>query len=258
LQNLSLYTNPFFQEGIAVALGGRGGKEPDVILDMGAFLERSQFASYQNLLRYETFKATDPTLSYPVCGLYNSFLLNKLEIVGYLALYKKYSDKNYRADIVVMDLPANELWRSYLDNYPGAHTIDVSEPNTSSDKPVYSDTSAVIFQDSSKINFKIKSAVLLSEKEPLSDYSSKTFQELFPQGTYRGEKYLITADQNEISVYNLYANNLVAKYVASMSAQMLPIIIEEGFYSFSVKKSVFDEDIRELSIKVTAQKETTP
>lgn len=258
LQNLSLYTHPFFQEGIAVALGGRGGKEPPIILDMGAFLERSQFAKFQDYLRFESFKAAAPSLTYPLSGLYNAFLVNELGIKHYLSLYKKYSDKNCRSDIVKNDFPPDTRWKSFLENYSGSQNIDVRAREVSGCERVYDDTLAVIYQDSTDVHFKIKTAILLSDKEPLSEYKSKTFKEHFPKGAYRGEKYLITADQNEISVYDLYTNNLVAKYVSSMSVQTLPIKVEEGFYSFSVDRSVFDADLKEMTVEVPPPQEVAP
>ena len=55
LKNLPLYTSPFFQEGLAVALGGRGGKEPQVILNLGLFLQKSKMLSYQDILSKNNF-----------------------------------------------------------------------------------------------------------------------------------------------------------------------------------------------------------
>ena len=39
LKNISLYTLPFFMEGFAVAVGGRGGMSPQVVMDIGYYLQ---------------------------------------------------------------------------------------------------------------------------------------------------------------------------------------------------------------------------
>lgn len=39
LKNLGLYTLPFFMEGFAVAMGGRGGMAPRVVTDLGYYLQ---------------------------------------------------------------------------------------------------------------------------------------------------------------------------------------------------------------------------
>ena len=43
-----LYTLPLLQEGFAVAFGGRGGKEPNVILNRGNFYQRITFWTSKN------------------------------------------------------------------------------------------------------------------------------------------------------------------------------------------------------------------
>ena len=91
LKNLSLYTLPFLQEGFAVAYGGRGGKEPDVILETGEFLESSGFVNYNTMLSRQDFYNYDATISYPVSGLYNKFLIETIGFDNYLKLYIKYS-----------------------------------------------------------------------------------------------------------------------------------------------------------------------
>lgn len=83
LGKIPLYTLPLLQEGFAVAFGGRGGKEPDVILEMGAFLANNNFLNYNSLLSKKDFNQYDATMTYPLAGLYNKFLIKALGINKY-------------------------------------------------------------------------------------------------------------------------------------------------------------------------------
>ena len=91
LASLPLYTHPFLQEGWANAMGGRGGKARDVILHLGAFLQQSEFVTYPELLQRKTFANTDPSIAYPLSGVYNRFLLAQQGVDAYLRLYRQYS-----------------------------------------------------------------------------------------------------------------------------------------------------------------------
>ncbi len=63
-----------------------------------------------------------------------------------------------------------------------------------------------------------------------------------------GEEFLITSDDGEISVYNLYTNNLISKYVTSMSRDQTPIQKTNGYRVFSIENSVFGGNVAELEI----------
>jgi hypothetical protein len=250
LEDVYLDTHPFFQEGIAVALGGRGGKEPSPILELGHFLEHSQFASWRDLLSYDSYQSTDASLSYPVMGLYSRFLVGELGIDRYLALYTKYGGAGSRHNIIKNDLPGVDSWHAFLREYSTMGIVEVRPGEKPRRDTIYVDTTAVISQSDDDVHFEIAAPVLLSEAKPPSGFASKIFGELCPGRDYRGEKYLISASDQEISVYNLYTNNLVAKYVPSMSVQALPIGVNGGLFSFSVDRSVFDEDLRIMIIDV--------
>jgi hypothetical protein len=251
LQDIPPYTHPFLQEGIAVALGGRGGREQPVIMNLGVFLELSEFASYNDLLSYTSFAGTDPSLSYPLCGLYGEFLIKEIGIGKYLALYERFSGENSQADIPENILPPVERWEAHLQSFAGSQQIQVQPIEEATCNPIFMDALAEICQGTAGVHFKIEGVVLFSEAQAPKNYHSSIFKELFPTEHYRGEKYAITANENEISVYNLYTNDLLAKYVPSMSVQKSLIVLKDGRYVFSVNKNVFDEDIRGLKFCAT-------
>jgi hypothetical protein len=249
LRDVHLLTHPFLQEGIAVALGGRGGRDQPVIMNLGMFLEHSGFVSYKDLLSYESFAQMDASLSYPLSGLYNEFIVREIGIEDYLKLYTQFSGSNSRGEIPSNILPAEEHWNSHLQSCNSAQPIIVDSMMISTCDTIHADMHAQICQSDDLIDFKIQGAVLIGEEQPPEYFQSTIFKELLPGVLYRGEKYLITGGENEISVYNLYTNNLIAKYVPAMSVRQSPITIEDGFCVFSLEKNVFEEDVRELTIR---------
>jgi hypothetical protein len=87
LKNIPPYTHSFLQEGFAVSFGGRGGKEPEVILNLGCFIAESKFLEYKELLSLDKFRNFDVSMSYPLSGLYNNFIISNFGIDNYLKLY---------------------------------------------------------------------------------------------------------------------------------------------------------------------------
>ncbi len=120
LKNLGLYTLPFFMEGFAVAVGGRGGMAPRVVTDIGYYLQKTGELTYDSIFTFDQFKSMDGSMTYPVAGLYNSFLLSELGGEKYLELYKKVNgDLEYVKNIknVNLELPIKERFAKYLEKY---------------------------------------------------------------------------------------------------------------------------------------------
>ncbi len=249
-KKIPLYTTPFLQEGFAVAFGGRGGKEPGVILDMGAFLEESVFLNFNALLSRQDFYKIDATMSYPVAGLYNKFLINELGIEKYLSLYKMYSSNEKRVnniEININNLPSENKWMNYFNHYSDSNKIKIAEGNFNSFKEfARRENSFIISEDSSYYMFRVYDTVLISPPTKARNYKSKIFTELLPGRKYKGEKYGVFADSNEISIYNFYSNNLIAKYVRSFTVTQKRVSRHDNLYQFFVKKEVFDEALREV------------
>ena len=105
LKNLPLYSLPFFQEGFAVAAGGRGGLSRNVLFDAGYFLQKSEIIKFNSILTKEEFLSEDASLTYPVAGLYSLFLMKQYGIDSYLKLYKKYCG----ADSFVSEIKVNSI-----------------------------------------------------------------------------------------------------------------------------------------------------
>jgi hypothetical protein len=248
LHRLELYTHPFLLEGFAAAFGGRGGKEPEVILRLGLFLQKSNMLDYTDLLSKDGFYDADASLSYPLAGLYNRFLFDEVGVEKYIALYKKYSgtaDEIDRMTIDHADLPHTDHWREFIEEFSRQRSIE-PEPEFPAAEKIYSVRSARILEDSTRYYFEIKDTLLVPSPDGSDAPGSRKFTELFGDGEYRGEKYAILASASEISIYNLYTNNLIANYVRAFSIPPEPVPCDNGLYRFSVKKSVFDEDLGTL------------
>ena len=251
LQTLPLYTHPFFQEGIAVAFGGRGGKEPNVILDLGLFLQKSKMLDYSELLSKTGFYQQDASLSYPLCGLYTAFLIKEVGVEKYLNLYLKYSGTAKEIDnsaISEKDLPPVSAWQEYLAGYEKVRNIDFKF-TLKEKQMIYQAPNCKIYNDSLYYEFCVKDTVLLTAKNIPVNYKSKKYDEIFSDENYRGEKYLVMANENEVSIYNLYTNNLIACFSSSFSIPYESVPFFNGLYKFRVLKDVLDGKLTGFPVK---------
>ncbi len=248
LQQLPLYTHPFFQEGFAVAFGGRGGKEPKVILDLGIFLHRSDMLHYSSLMSKKGFYKVDVSLSYPLSGLYNYFLIKEIGIESYLYLYLKYSGSAEMVNKMIIskeDLPSDSKWESFLDSYSNDNIIFLECAQNDFHK-IYHEPSIRVSENQAYYFFQIKDTLLILTGNHPEGYKSKKFIELFKDQKYQGEKYLITANSDEVAIFNLFTNNLIADFVSSFSIPMKLVPGKDGFFEFYVLKSLFDESLTEI------------
>ena len=246
LRRLPVYTHPFLQEGFAVAYGGRGGLESAVLLPLGRFLYDSHYAELSSLLDNEGFLEFDASISYPAAGLYNKFLFETIGIQSYLRLYRAHSwslRRHATLRITSSELPDDSGWISLLQasTYHNAITMDsLSNRN----QIIFADSTIEIAKDSENYSFLLSDVVLLRGNESFPSYKSKAFQEFFPGKAYKGDKYLIRVTTEEISVYNLFTNNLIGSYAASFSSPPKRVPRSRDRYSFTIKRGVFDEPFR--------------
>lgn len=248
LKNLPLYTHPFLQEGLAVAFGGRGGLQAHTIFETADFLVKSGFANYPELLTRKDFINTDASISYPISGLYVDFLIKKIGIERFIELYKKYSaskDLNIIENIDKNDLPVGENWNLFVDSLVDKNPIKiVDKVDLKNLTLITKNENCEIFGGVNEYFFRVKDTLLISTSDKIPNYKSRLFAEHLPQRKYNSEKYLIIANRNEISIYNLYSNNLIGKYVSSFSIPPKAINKNDGFYEFVIKKDMFDQEIK--------------
>lgn len=129
LKSINQYTLPFLQEGFAVGFGGRGGIAPEVALGIGQFLSKSGFIDHKSMLDKSTFGQIDPSITYPVSGLYTKFLISAVGIEKYIHIYRKYStDVNNINQIKIdtLELPGEAEWKKFLISENSYHQIRIS------------------------------------------------------------------------------------------------------------------------------------
>lgn len=250
LKFLNLYTHPLLLEGFAAGFGGRGGLSAEVILTMGAFLVNSGFVDYKALFEGNGFYRLDASTSYAAAGLYIRFLVEKMGIKKFLELYERFSEQDIsKGDFVIPAeaLPAEKEWLAYASSYkspaePVVMGIDMAALPIidKSPKPGY------IFKQPGEYVFMVRDTLLLGGGPSSGQYQSSVFTERLPGRVYKGEKYLILAGGDEISVYNLYTNTLIAKYVRGFTLHGAEVQKQKGYYIFSVAATVFDEDITRM------------
>ena len=252
LKSNELYTLPLLQEGFAVAYGGRGGKEPNVILEVGKFLIKSDFLNYDMLLSKKDFYQFDASMSYPVAGLYTKFLIETLGISKFLDLYKFYStdlDSINTISIGSNNLPSKSEWIEFVNQQTKINPIQVSNIDESNCIiPVFGNKDYSICESNNKYIFRIKNSICIQVDENVDNYKSKSFDEIFPERKYHNEKYIIIANSNEVSVYNLYTNSLMGKYIKGFSTSNKDVLQKNGLSLFSIRKDLFDEPLNEWNI----------
>ncbi len=198
-----------------------------------------------DLFTFQDFNNVDASFAYPLSGIYNKFLIEKNGIDNYLKLYEKYSgtfSKIQHLRIDKKDLPYVNEWNDFIEKYK-SESINIYFPSEINNKDIIAnDSTFKVIDNKTNYLFQIKDYLLISFKDKPKDYISSKFTEIFPNKKYNSEKYLITVTEHEISVYNLYTNNLIAKYAAGFSTEPKPVPIKNNLFTFSVSKKVFKNE----------------
>lgn len=250
LKSLPLYTLPFLQEGFASATGGRGGIMRNVLLEAGYYLQKAGYIPYNSILTKKDFSSEDASMTYPVSGLYNIFLLNELGVESYLKLYRSYSGSSEYISSLMADsirLPSPAQFDRYLNGYRTTSGVSFEAKGTSG-RLIYEGSNGKIYDYGSSYMFKVKSNMVLSAAEKPGNYRSKKFEEIFPEAAYTGGKYLITVNLREVSIYNLYTNNLSGSYSTGFSLSGREVPSQDGYFQFYINKDIFDEDLQYLQV----------
>ena len=93
------------------------------------------------------------------------------------------------------------------------------------------------------------SKLFFSDNENDKKHRSKQYNTLFPEKEYKGDKYLILINEEEINIYNLYTNNLIACYVSAFSPSQVSVPQRNGWFSFTVRKSIFNNNLFKMKIR---------
>jgi hypothetical protein len=277
LGELPLYTLPFLQEGIAVSLGGRWGKAPEVLMQMGWFILEKRFFALEDILSYQEFHQTvaSPEISYPLSGIFTQFLIEKMGIEQFEKLYLNLSGTseglgNFSAEQVRKQIEKymNSDWQNICNNFekyrsnfkysgilPGSGKIQlITAPEIVSDHfEVYIEDIKVVYCFEIRcLTENTKGAMLLTPKktEANSNYQSTLFAEQFPQDDYDKEAYGIIFTPEEVGLYDYRINLLLAKYVQSFNPCDDYWNEKEKMIKFSLEKNKIKGNILDYDIEL--------
>jgi hypothetical protein len=245
LRHVKLFANPFLQEGLAVALGGRGGLSAEVVMQLGAYLEESQMLQYNGMLRRSEFALLDASLSYPVAGLYNRFLLQTLGAEKYLALYRTHCGSpgdSCVETIAASELPASPEWRSFQREVRSESVIEFGHPSGNA-RTLWLSSNSSVTEDGGRYHFAIQKYLFFGRCDTSHTWYSNKFLELFPGYQNPGHRYAALADSQTVSIYDLWTNTLIGSYVASLDVSPRAIPSDGGKYIFSVPKSLLSGEL---------------
>lgn len=241
----------FFLEGFAVASGGRGGEHKWVNMELGNFLLASRFINYESIFPNEGFIIEDASISYNVSGFCNNYLIDTRGFNEYLELYKKYSGTYDELDEVSssdLNFINKDEFTKYLSIYAQNKPVMVEYPAINAPVVNSKEGVATIYTDDRYYHFRVHAPFFLSDTEPIQNYISKKYEELLDGRDYEGEKYYITANEDEVKIYNLYTNEMLCLYSKGFSTEGKSVKRTDGYFEFYVRKDIFDEDLSGLII----------
>jgi hypothetical protein len=159
---------------------------------------------------------------------------------SYLQMYRRHSGEAGSHGVLHIEqdeVPEDSLWASYL---RGPASRNAIRPDSIPDRArvIFEDSTLTIADDGDDFIVMVRDAVAHGGAERYAGYISMKFREELPGRSWSGEKYLIRASAAEISVYNLFTNNLIASYVAAFSLPPVSVPMIGGTNSFRISKTI--------------------
>ena len=173
-----------------------------------------------------------------------------LGVKKYLELYRTYSRTEEKINNIKIDertLPPKGKWQTFIDAYTQHPEISLNV-QTENTEQIFRSAAANIFENDTRYIFRMKDTLCFVPNDPERTYVSNRFSELTRGKPYHGEKYMIIANEQEINVVNLYTNNVIANIVGPFSVPPTEIPKNDGWFEFSLKKNLFEENLEGLLI----------
>ncbi|MCK4607533.1 MAG: hypothetical protein KAU35_09580 [candidate division Zixibacteria bacterium] len=237
LRRLPLYTQPLLLEGLAVYYGGRWGKTPSALTDLGCFLYREDIVELDSLLTVTAFKTNSGAdISYPLAGLFTGFLIDRLGRDNLLKLYMDLSGSSEDVIAMTEDTVREALvastgfddWTTLVTGFEAhiekvlAEQAVVLPGSVAKGEVLLDNGSFRIIGDDRWIAFEfstdggdgVKGNLLFGPDERLAEKRCAMYEE-----QYRGEvpfggfRFGVRFDKNEAGLYDYATNQLVAKYI---------------------------------------------
>ncbi len=275
LDSVPLYTLPFVQEGLACVCGGRWGKSPEVINQLGSVILENGFCSLDDILTRYSFniKVGMPDITYPVASLFVGYLIDKIGMPKFKELYLELSGTSEYVRTLSKEkvvLIIEEYCKSDFESvnaefleYAGQFKeVGISVRANYSDtyliQSIESDSIKIdIFESDYYYDFVIKApddsfsgVILFSDdsSDLLEDYRSWMFEEHLPGSEYNDACYGVKFDMNECGFYDYRTNTLKAKFVSTFFPQKEYFNAENKTIRFGLKKSYLPKSIANYRI----------
>jgi hypothetical protein len=248
LKELPLNTLPLLREGLAVRYGGRWGKSPSALMDLGAYLYNQKLVEIDSILTVSGFNSSaGADIAYPVAGDFCLFLTQRLGMAKFFALYLGFSRSDDGLDTLSTEGIQKTLytalgkadWTSVVadfekflaDALPLMAGAQAGNGTAVGGKALMSGPKFQITQDNAWLNFEFSvdstapcGSLLFGKDARLGTGRSFLWDEQFGVTyPFEGFRYAVRFDQNEAGLYDYATNELIAKYIFGISST-------EGYY----------------------------
>jgi hypothetical protein len=237
LHELPIYTLPAFREGVAVTYGGRWGKDPQALLDLAVYLHREKLVELDSILSMSGFReSTGADISYPVVGLFVSYLIDEMGREKFFELYRDMSGdfprllamstqyiqkKIYEAagkkDWADLRADFEKYIDAYLDRKTAAAPGKMYRGRVVREGDTYrveEDRDWLGFIFNGPVDSVVHGTLLFGRDARLDSVKSALFEEQFSDlPPYAGYRYAVRYDQFEAGLYDYVTNRLLAKYI---------------------------------------------
>jgi hypothetical protein len=241
LKELPLTTLPILREGIAVRFGGRWGKRPSALMDLGAYLCNQKLVEIDSILTTFGFNsASGADIAYPAAGDFCSFLYQRLGPQKFFALYLSLSRSDDALDTLSAEVIEKDMavalgksdWAGVLIDF-SAYLSDAvplmavaRAGRAEKGKEIFNVSHFRVTQDNEWLNFEFtcdtsvtQGSLLFGKDARLEAGASYLWDEQF--GTaypFEGYRFGVRLDQNEAGLYDYATNELIAKYIFGISS----------------------------------------
>jgi hypothetical protein len=236
IRELPLYVLPLIREGIAVHYGGRWGKAPSALDDLGGFLVKEKFIEIDSILTMADFERNaQADIAYPVAGLFAGYLLEKIGWDDYQRLYLDLSGEFDSLYIMgketvkqhLLTATAIDSWENLIADFIDyistmGEEERVIKPGAIADgDELFTNDRVTIRENGDWLSFEFNGGesqpagnLLFGHDTRLENVRSLAFDEQYQDSVvFGGYRFGIRYDTNEAGLYDYVSNQLVAKYI---------------------------------------------
>lgn len=228
-----LYTHPLVEEGLAVALGGRGGIDPRLMLHVGAFLADSGFIDVEALMELDGFNRMDRSMSYPVSGY---FVSNYVDAHGMESFLEKYSRLDFGDP---SDAPAAPIELIKAKPATAMPLIDPNPEEMDGGCRDDGENPPFVVDRGDAYCFMSTGDFYAAQGLDMMGFSSRIINQFYDGHRLTNENYLIRVSGDQISVYDIVTDTLLFQHSSGFTLDGKGVAENEGCFRFCIDKSLF-------------------